>query len=373
MKIVQAGVLHESVPGTGRAFATFPNIVCLPDGSMLASYRVGSSKDSGDEALELRESRDGGVTWTNARTPFPPFQDNGVRYSCKLAYLTLLRNGTLLAAAMAVDRTSHPGKPLFNDATGGCLPMRILVSKSRDDGASWQEWQPVETPEDIGPPSLTNPVFELADGRLVIGIESNKHYFDLSPWLQKVIYLYSTDDGLTWGSPVVVSCDPSGRIFNWDQRAEVAPAGAIVTFTWVFDSETGAYRNIWRRSSLDGGNSWTEPEDIGFADQGSHPAILEDGRIVLSWVDRFGTQSIRARMAESFRDPFPASTEVILYECPIGKMANKNDLGGTLAEMGGWTYGLPFARALPDGGVIVVFYAGSAAGTSVHWVRLSPA
>src|SRR5262249_16701863 len=156
---------------------------------------------------------------------------------------------------------------LFNEATQGCLPMRILLSRSADCGITWAGWSAIDTPEDIGPPSLTNPVIRLADGRLAMSLESNKPYLDSSRWLQKVIHIYSEGDGRTWRDPTVVSRDPTGRIFNWDQRAGVAPDGAVVTFTWVFDSAAGVYRNIWRRYSPDCGVSWSEPEDVGFADQ----------------------------------------------------------------------------------------------------------
>jgi hypothetical protein len=39
--------------------------------------------------------------------------------------------------------------------------------------------------------------------------------------------------------------------------------------------------------------------------------------------------------------------------------------------MGRWSYGLPFAHALPNGEALVVYYAGSATGTSIHWARLA--
>ena len=114
--------------------------------------------------------------------------------------------------------------------------------------------------------------------------------------------------------PRTTSQDPTGRIFNWDQRAGVATDGRLVTFTWTYDHDAARYANIHRRLSRDGGETWTEPEDLGFMDQPSHPAMLPDGRVVLAWVDRFGTRSIRARMAESVDAPFLEKTEVVLYQ-----------------------------------------------------------
>ncbi len=370
MKIDHKATINPSAPGTRRAFSTFPALVYAHDGKLLATYRVGSTKDSEDETIELRESSDEGLTWSEPRNPFPDFVEAGRRYSLKLAYLTLLPNGNLLVAAMAVDRTSHPGKPLFNESQG-CLPMRILLANSYDNGFTWSTWRAVDTPPEIGPPSLTNRILQLRDGRLVMSLESNKHYDDSSPWFQSVTYLYSADEGRTWGNPVVVSQDPTGRLFNWDQRAGVTPDGAIVTFTWLFDGVEGVYRNIRKRYSLDGGASWSGPEDLGFADQPSQPAIFGDGRIVLAWVDRFGTQTIRARVANGVHESFDASTEITIYEAPAASASGESGLSETLIEMSRWTYGLPFVQPLRNGGALAVYYAGSTTGTGIFSALLS--
>jgi len=39
--------------------------------------------------------------------------------------------------------------------------------------------------------------------------------------------------------------------------------------------------------------------------------------------------------------------------------------------MSRWSYGLPWAEALPDGDVIVVWYAGTPESMDIHWARLS--
>jgi hypothetical protein len=229
-------------------------------------------------------------------------------------------------------------------------------------------------PDSIGPPSLTSPILRLPSGKLAASIETNKNYGDTSAWFQHVAYTYSEDQGRTWNPPVTVCQDPTGRIFNWDQRAGVCPDGRLVTFTWTYDRETRCYLNVQRRLSPDEGNSWSAPEDLGFTDQPSHPAILPDGRIVVAWVDRFQSRSIRARLAETNDAPFLPATEVVLYELQdlIPESAiGQGSTGDVLAEMGIWNFGLPYAEPLPDGGVMVVYYAGTAEQMAIEWVRLS--
>jgi hypothetical protein len=224
-------------------------------------------------------------------------------------------------------------------------------------------------PEGIGPASLTNPIMRLGDGSLAMSIETNKQYDDRSPWKQRVVFFHSRDEGQSWQGPTIVGFDPTGRIFNWDQRCAVAPNGRIGAFCWTYDTQTTRYLNVHRRISDDHGQSWSPPEDLGFADQAAHPAVLADGRVVLPWVDRFGTHSIRARVAAEMAAPFDAESEVVIYT--HGEAAEQgDDTGALLAEMGLWSFGLPYAEALPDDSALVMYYAGNATQMDIRWARL---
>ena len=70
MKIINQGIINRGQPNTPRAFSTFPALTPLADGSLLATYRVGSSKDSADGTIELKRSDDGGQSWSAPETPF---------------------------------------------------------------------------------------------------------------------------------------------------------------------------------------------------------------------------------------------------------------------------------------------------------------
>ena len=353
--------------------STFPSLTVLADGTLLAAYRVGSTKDSDDETIELRHSLDNGITWSAPKTPFATKLDS-IQGSLKVGYITSVDDKHLLVVAMWVNRQTYPDKPLFNDATEGCLPIKIVLADSFDQGQSWSAWRVLSVPDDIGPPSLTNPVIVLPSGRLVISIETNKNYEDQGTWYQRVVYFYSSDSGQTWDAPVTICQDPTGRIFNWDQRTVVSPDGTLASFTWTYDRQTTKYLNIQRRLSCDEGTSWSTPTDLGFPDQAARPAMMPDGRIVLAWVDRFHEHAIKARLATSVASPFLASTEVELYR--LASAAEKTaegegDTGDLLAEMGFWNFGLPFATALPDGDVLIVYYEGDAQTMQITWVRLA--
>ncbi|MBK9945019.1 MAG: exo-alpha-sialidase [Kouleothrix sp.] len=374
MQLVEHGILSRGVPGTPRAILTFASVTALAGGVLLAALRAGSSKDAADETIELHRSDDGGRHWRMLRQLSYDAPIDGARGSLKLCYLTELAPGQVIAAAMWIDRTSYPGQPLFNPATEGCLPMSIVLAESADQGATWSPWRLVPMPEQIGPASLTSPILKLADGTLAMSIETNKHYHDATPWLQQVVLFHSRDGGQSWGAPITAGRDPSGRIFNWDQRLGLAPDGRIGAFIWTYDSQTRTYLNIHRRISADGGASWSAAEDLGIADQAGRPAVLPDGRVLLPWVDRFGQRAIRARLAPAIDAPFAPASEVVLYSLDAaGPGARDDSTGALLAEMSLWTFGLPYAEALPDGQVLVVYYAGSQASMDIRWARLREA
>jgi hypothetical protein len=370
MRIVASGYLSHAEPGTDRANLTFPMALSLSDGTLIATLRSGPEKDTANDRIEVYRSSNSGATWTGPEYPFTAPDVGGKGGSLKICYLTELRPGRIIAAAMWIDRTTYPGQPLFNAETEGCLPMSILIADSFDNGASWGAWRHIPMSDEIGPASLTSPILRLADGRLAMSIETNKPYLDRSKWKQRAVYFHSSDEGRTWSPPVTVAEDSTGRIFNWDLRAAVAPDGRIVSFAWTYDSQTSTYLDIHRRVSSDGGTSWTAPEAIGVSDQAARPAIRKDGSIVLAWVDRFGTKSIRARYAPAGDAPFDPASEVVIYTHGAGEAASA-DTGEMLSSMDLWSFGLPFAEVLPDGDVLVFYYAGEPKALDVRWARLA--
>ncbi len=89
---------------------------------------------------------------------------------------------------------------------------------------------------------------------------------------------------------------------------------------------------------------------------------------MLAWVDRYGARSIKARQAPTLDGHFAPATEVTLYEA--AKEARKTgNTAQMLTDMGLWTFGLPYAEALPNGQAIIVYYAGIEGAMDIRWAR----
>jgi hypothetical protein len=373
MRISASGLLGSYGSSEILNVRHFPSLVVLSTGTLLATCRAGSDKGSDDGTIQMFPSSDNGITWSAPEIPFAPTTVEGIGGSYHLCYMTELEAGHLLAACLWIDRESYPGKGLFNPETEGCLPMAVLLLDSYDYGESWTAPRNVRFPDEIGPPSLTNPIIKLANGSLAMSIETNKHYLDSSKWYQKAVFFISSDGGKTWGDPTTAACDQTGRIFNWDQRVGISRDGTLAAFLWTYDSETEKYLNIHRRLSRDSGKNWSAPEDLGFSDQPGHPAMLDDGRVVLPWVDRFGSQSVRARLAGSVDGDFDVGTEIEIYRhaTPNEQNGESRTAGELLEDMSFWSYGLPFAEVLPGGDVLILYYAGDSTTMNIHYSRIS--
>ena len=112
MKIVARGTLHPGEVGSNRAVGTFPMVLGLKDGRVLATYKVGPNKDSDRATVELCWSEDLGQSWTEPTTLEAP-RIEGKKGALWVAYPTQLASGRLVLISMWVDRESFPAPPCF--------------------------------------------------------------------------------------------------------------------------------------------------------------------------------------------------------------------------------------------------------------------
>ncbi len=371
-EIIGEGIVFAGEPQTERSSMAFAGICVLDSGRWLASCRAAPQKTPtrGQHVL-LSHSDDEGHSWSTPRAPFTPPQIVGKPGLFRGAYLTSLGNDEVLATILWVD-FSDPDADFFNEETQGLLDTRIFFSRSSDGGQSWTSPRLMDTsPFDV-PTAATGPVLIGKNKEWICQFETNKHYNDLSEWRHSSVLMFSRDEGATWTEYSRPSLVGDDCIFYWDQRPSVAPDGGILDLFWTYDNANAKYLNIHARESKDAGRSWSEYWDTGVTGQPAPAVFLADGRIVMPYVDRSGEPILKLRVSWDNGQTWPESSETALYrlEKPT-QIRNKNSMQDAWAEMGCYSLGLPATVLLPDGEVLIVFYAGPQSDeTDVRWTHV---
>jgi hypothetical protein len=367
--VIDEGVVFASEPETSRSSLAFPGVCVLPSGRWLASCRAAPQKTPtrGQHVL-LSYSDDEGASWSTPAAPFEPPAIDGKTGLFRGAYLTALGEGEVLAALIWVDY-SDPDADFFNEETEGLLDTHIFFSRSCDSGHTWSTPRLMDTaPFDV-PTPLTGPVLLGKDGGWICQFETIKHYHDRSEWRHSSVLMFSRDEGVSWPEYSRASLVGEDKIFYWDQRPGVAPDGSVLDFFWTYDNANATYLNIHARTFKDG--VWSEYWDTGVPGQPAPPVYLCDGRIVMVYVDRTNEPILKLRVSEDNSRTWPQSSEAVLYELKsASQIRDKNSMQDAWAEMGAYSLGLPATALLPNGDLLVVFYAGPQSDqTDVRWLR----
>jgi hypothetical protein len=366
------GIVFAFEEGTDRQSCAFPGICVTGDGRWLCSFRAAPRKSAmAGQHVALTWSDDDGRTWRDPVRPFPPPSVDGKPGSLRTGYITEREDGSFVAVLCWVDG-SDPALPFLNEETEGLLDTRIFASRSHDRGETWSTVKPIPTDAFPVPTPITGPLLLLGNGDLACQFELNKHYDDPAPWRHKSVLMFSPDYGRTWPDHSVASDDPDGRVFFWDQRPAVLPDGRILDFFWTYDTQRAEYLNIHARESRDDGQSWSPMRDTGVPGQPAAPVMLRNGDIAMVYVDRTRAPVISMRTSADGGLTWPPSTELAIYQSvDRSQNVDKRDMNDAWSEMSKFSIGLPATATLPNGDVLVVFYAGDDADrTSIRWAQV---
>jgi len=100
---------------------------------------------------------------------------------------------------------------------------------------------------------------------------------------------------------------------------------------------------------------------------------LGGGRVFAAYVHRRHPPSLRAILSDDFGRTWTASDELVFYEKAPGResgMGGSRDFSDYWADMTIWTFGHPTPLLLPNGDVMVAYYAGDSTAMGIHWVRI---
>jgi hypothetical protein len=318
-----AGETHRQVVVDREAgqYLGHPTTVLLEDGiSILIVYPQGHGRGP----IVMKKSPDGGLTWSH-RLPVPE------SWATSREVPTVFR---------LQDRAGARRLILFS----GLYPIRRAVSD--DDGASWSEMEPIG---DFGGIVAMSSVVTLKDGSHMALFHDDGRFLrnagERSSF--RVFKTLSTDGGLTWGQPEIITRHPDADLC--EPGAIRSPDGATIA---VLLRENSRRHHSFVIFSNDEGRSWTEPRALPAALTGDrHTAkYAPDGRLFVSFRDMAEGSPTRGDWVGWVGrwEDLVAGRE---GQYRIRFMDNKN----------AWDAAYPGVELLPDGTFVVTTYG--------HWVE----
>ena len=197
--------------------------------------------------------------------------------------------------------------------------------------------------------------------------ELNKHYYDKT--MASFSVMIFSEMGKKLPEYSIITKTPKIR-FLWIK--DQCYLGSLLDLFWTYNRATGKYLNIHACKSADNGRTWTKIWDTGVQGQPAPPVSLDDGSIAMVYVDRTSRPTIKMRLSFDKGKTWPDETEIVIYSSGINSQTQeKSTMQDAWAEMGKFSVGLPMTTLLPDGTVLVVFYAGAHTDfTDIRWARI---
>jgi hypothetical protein len=271
-----------------------PKVSLLPDSTLAAfilHHRGPGLPDTEDvQKMRVRESRDDGKTWGEARELFAlPKEEGGFGYFQRLVdrdgeihFFLLCDANTGVVRPREKSETRPAIEPIAKQS------LDIWHIRSTDQRTKWT------TPKQIwkGRAGDLQSVIQLKSGRIVLPI----CYYLPRSWSQRgegfnaftftgqfdTSALYSDDDGDTWQKSPSVTRTP---VPNLSAYGAVEPVALELTNGSVWTLLRTSMGRFWEMRSRDGGATWTPAQPMAITSSESPAGLvrLPDGRIVLLW------------------------------------------------------------------------------------------
>ena len=371
MKIIDEGYLFNAENAEGdRRVCTFTSLCRLRSGTVLASFRRGSAKDSADGDCCVVQSTDGGDTWEMISPDFKCSAD-GVPGEIREADLTELPDATVTAFLTWIDRRS--GGALYDSETDRVLPSRLLAARSTDGGRTWESCETLDTGSLTGP-VMTGPVARSTDDRWLAFFENFEPKEEGGVSLHGAHALYS-QDGRSF-RVVDVARHPQDELVYWDQRHAVCPrTGRVAAMFWTYDRKREKNAPIHVAWGDFDKLAWETPRSTGIEGQIAFPVPLPDGRLLAFYVHRSAPGSMRLIASEDGGETWDHDGETIVYDDVSAneqRIREDPNYAQIWEDTSRWTFGHPTAVLLDERTVLLAYYAGPQDDClNARWARVA--
>ncbi len=359
---------HHSIYKSPFAYCAHPHIAVLSDGEWVAVFNQVTRRpfilhppSDPHYYNVLIRSKDEGRTWNSPRV-VPGYDWHGV----ECAGLTILNNGVLLLnqwrfkwypLEMARKLAKTENILFLEDAElfmSGELPGVIdippdpaeavpwarggggtYVHRSTDGGRTWGGTSQVATTPYSGGYGMRGGV-QLSNAEILLPLCNIPEY--------EVIFLVrSSDSGLSWTAPIEAA-RTSGKKFE-----EPALLAFDDKHLLMLLRENNSH-HLHSVRSMDGGCTWSEPEQTDILGYPAHLLRLPDGRVLCTYGYRFPPFGIRAVISTDQGRTWDIKNPLVLRD----DFANK-DLG------------YPSTIMARDGGLFTIYYGQDADGVTAIW------
>jgi len=342
--------------GEGGTMAAFPQAALLAGGRVACVYRRGTTKHSHDGVFVLQTSDDLGLTWSEPRVIYNGL---GARPAQTVVSGGICQTpaGALLATFSTVEGL-QPGEYMFS-AAGMALPRWVFVTRSADGGQTWMPAQKLDTAA-FPTVGITTKPFALPNGEIFAPVEVGTRL-----GVQSTAAAISSDDGCSFGPLITCADDATGTLSLCDARFTALPDGRLLMLLWTFRKDNEETIHVRRSYSSDYGRTWTSPAATTILSQITVPLALPSGAVIAVGNFRLPPQGSRLWYSTDAGATWDADHPIQMWDAleerivgrPIDPRPLDADKGRLWEALGGFTFGTPDLVLLPDGSVLLTYYA----------------
>lgn len=338
---------HVTVFRDNAVYASHASACVAANGEVLVAFRQAPLEQvfahvHPEATVGVVRSANGGDTWD--RATWATALDPGEETNLNDPSLTTLRDGTIILTAFVFPCPRESSREKWGDRA---LPVRgndyyyvgddqhILLSRSFDNGLTWDGPHKIVTPLAGGRGSVFASVVELSDGSILMPINGRSDDGE-----HVAILARSTDKGLTW--------EHRGTMAAWHSNEESGCLGLPSVVAYDDDHLLAAGWSVVQSGtvvteSYDGGRTWIEPREVETRGACMHLCASSGGDTILSYGYRHEPYGIRV--------------------IPSGDRGKTWDLGRAAAlrsEGAMRDLGYPWTIELPDGRFLCAYYFNTA-------------
>ena len=262
-------------------FHHFPSMEKLSNGEILLSCKeLEGGMNNPKGRILLFRSVDGGKTWEKGISPTCHDEMDYPEKGYLMAHITELDPNELIAVYSIID--SDITKPLFNPETDGAQPALVRITKSRDNGKTWEKPSDIDfTSQDIIVPSK---IIKFADGSCGFPCEMHDHWEGGYKEGNCSRFIKSYDKGKTFNEGKIMAA--SQGILYGDARPAFID-NEVIVFLWTLDLARMKDLPIHFVSTKDNAETWSKPAPLNITTQIMSPLYFRENLMMAIHQDRF--------------------------------------------------------------------------------------